>query len=64
MADSLSKGNFMKFWHEVHEEELAMPLDMAWVPKALLAWILNPVEDDRLGQKILLELSATLRSWV
>ena len=58
MADSLSKGEFMRFWSQCKEEELNLPLDMAWVPRELLRWILDPKEDDRLGQKILLELSA------
>ena len=57
MSDSLSKGEFLRFWDQVKEEELDMPLDMAWVPRALLRWIQDPKEDDRLGQKILLELS-------
>ena len=57
MSDSLSKGEFLRFWDQVKEEELDMPLDMAWVPQALLKWIQDPKEDDRLGQKILMELS-------
>jgi hypothetical protein len=57
MADALSKGKFMKFRQIASANNLEMPLDMARVPLALKQWIVNPLEDDHLGHKILLELS-------
>ena len=58
MADALSKGHFLRFW-AVHKEakEFEVPLDMAWVPKALTTWVLDPKEDSQLGDRILEELS-------
>ena len=34
-----------------------MPLDMAWVPPSLVAWVLDPVDDPCLGDKIVRDLS-------
>ena len=57
MADALSKGAFLRFWGLVKEEGLDMPLDMAWVPPSLVAWVLDPVDDPCLGDKIVRDLS-------
>ena len=57
MADALSKGKFARFRQVAKSNKLEMPLEMAWVPLAVKQWIVNPVEDDLLGHKILLELS-------
>ena len=57
MADALSKGAFLRFWSLVQEEGLDMPLDMAWIPQSLVDWILAPVDDDRLGDKLVSELA-------
>ena len=60
MADALSKGAFLRFWSLVKENQFLMPLDMAPVPKALTAWILDPKDDPDLGKKLVNELSMTL----
>ena len=57
MADSLSKGAFMRFHAQAKQAGWDIPLEMAWVPTALKAWISNPLPDDFLGQRILSELS-------
>ena len=57
MADSLSKGHFMRFWGLANLNHLDMPLDMAWVPLSLKTWIMNPQDDPKLGYKILAELA-------
>ena len=57
MADAASKADFRRFWQLARSEGLEMELDMAWVPQAVKRWIDNPVEDDFLGRKILLELA-------
>ena len=57
MADCLSKARFDKFWRKAKEIDLDMDLDMAWIPKSILKWSVNPTEDDYLGQKILKELA-------
>ena len=57
LADCLSKARFDKFWDHASVMDLKVALDMAWIPKAIMKWSINPVEDDYLGQKILEELS-------
>ena len=58
MADSLSKGHFLKFWDEAKRHtEFKLPADKAWVPKQLQEWILNPREDEWLGDRIVEEIS-------
>ena len=57
MADALSKGAFLRFWALVAQEGLDMPLEMAWVPQALVEWILAPADDPCLGDKLVSELA-------
>ena len=58
MADALSKGHFMRFWSEARKEpDFALPLEKAWVPKQLLSWIMDPKEDEWLGDRIVEEIS-------
>ena len=57
MADSLSKGAFLRFHHQARQQAWDIPAQMAWVPFALKSWVADPREDDFLGQKILAELS-------
>ena len=57
LADCLSKGHFGKFYDVARINNYKLDPDMAWVPRALMKWISNPVEDDDLGKKILEELS-------
>ena len=57
MADALSKGAFLRFWGLVRQEELDMPLEMAWVPPSLVAWVLAPKDDSLLGDKIVEDIS-------
>ena len=52
-ADSLSKGDMRKFRTLVKERDNAP----AEVPRTLLQWLKDPVDDPRLGAKLLLELS-------
>ena len=55
MADSLSKGHFLKFWHEAKSaQDFNLPADKAWVPTQL---IMDPKEDDWLGDRIVEEIS-------
>jgi hypothetical protein len=59
LADDLSKGLFSRF--KTNAEKAGWELDSvpAAMPKALLQWVADPVVDDDLGQKILLELAGT-----
>ena len=57
MADSLSKGHFVRFWKEAHDANFELPLEKAWVPKSLMQWIMDPREDDSLGTRIVQEIS-------
>ena len=56
MADALSKGAFVRFWHLAKVENLALPVEMAWVPPSLVAWVLAPCDDPLLGDKIVKDL--------
>ena len=58
MADAISKGKLAKCRQIAENQGIGFPAQMAWVPRALKEWIINPSEDDRLGHKILLELSS------
>ena len=53
IADCLSKADFKKFY-ELMPERKPSP---ARIPAALLRWINNPVEDTKLGHKILKEMA-------
>ena len=54
----LSKGHFLRFWKEAKDEsDFALPLEKAWVPKQLMAWIMDPKEDEWLGDRIVEEIS-------
>ena len=57
MADSLSKGHFVRFWEEAHRAKFDIPLEKAWVPESLMKWIMDPREDDSLGDRIVQEIS-------
>ena len=58
MADSLSKGHFLKFHDEAKRAEgFDLPLDKAWVPEQLMRWIMDPKEDEWLGDRIVEEIS-------
>jgi hypothetical protein len=51
-ADALSKGDFMKF-RRLKPKSDANP---ARVPQVLWEWVQNPVEDRKLGEKLLVEM--------
>ena len=53
VANHLSKGKFALF----REYADSVGWQLAAVPRALIAWVDNPVVDDDLGMKILCELS-------
>ena len=58
LADSLSKGAFSRFWECARSNsDLNLPVSAGWVPSTLLLWLNNPVLDEDLGHKILLQLS-------
>ena len=57
MADAISKGKLAKFKKIAENQQVNLPAQMAWIPMSLKKWIVNPVEDDLLGHRILLELS-------
>jgi hypothetical protein len=58
MADALSKAQFRKFREVAQVSDCGpLPLDPAWVPVSILAWLQNPRPDDDLGEKILRELA-------
>ena len=57
MADALSKGAFLRFWGLVGEQNLHMPLEMAWVPPSLVSWVLAPSDDALLGDRIVKDIS-------
>ena len=58
MADALSKGHFLRFWSECNKAEFEVQQDKPWVPEVLMRWIMDPKEDETLGQRILEELSS------
>ena len=52
MAEALSKGHFLRFWSICNStEDSDLPISMAWVPKQLLKWIMDPKDDDHLDDK-------------
>ena len=53
IADHLSKAEFRKFYDLMPNRRL----DPARIPATLLRWINDPVEDTKLGQKILKEMA-------
>ena len=58
MADALSKGHFLRFWSICNaNDDFDLPLSMAWVPKQLMKWIMDPKDDDNLGYRILEEIA-------
>jgi hypothetical protein len=57
LADDLSKGLFSRFRSNVAVAGWELDALPAAVPRALLRWVANPVADDDLGQRILLELA-------
>ena len=57
MADAISKGKLSRCRQIAENQQIHFPAQMAWIPTAIKKWIVNPVEDDLLGHKILLELS-------
>jgi hypothetical protein len=57
MADSLSKADFYGFRQEALRAAWPLAIAPATIPTPILAWLQNPVQDDDLGQKILVHLS-------
>jgi hypothetical protein len=57
LADALSKADFVKFRDVARESDWELQLEPAKVPVSVLKWIENPVVDDDLGDKILVEIS-------
>ena len=57
MSDALSKGHFLRFWEVARSSDFKLPLDMAWVPRSLMEWVMDPKEDFKLGFRILQEIS-------
>jgi hypothetical protein len=56
LADALSKADFVKFRHEANRAGWPLRVEPAWVPATILQWVDNPVVDDDLGERILVEL--------
>ena len=56
MADALSKAAYPRFW-QLAIQHPRIPLLPGWVPPALRDWLANPIYDDQLGHKILLQVS-------
>ena len=58
MADALSKCAFSRFRDIAFAAGFtSLPLEPAWIPAPITAWLLDPVPDDFLGDKILRELA-------
>ena len=57
MADALSKADFARFWGLCDGSGFDCPLEPAWVPVSLIAWLESPCPDEGLGQRILGEIS-------
>jgi hypothetical protein len=58
MADALSKAQFSKFRDIARETQFGtLPVDPAWMPRSILAWLLSPAPDDDLGERILKEIA-------
>ena len=53
IADLLSKAAFKEFYELMPGRNT----EPAWIPRELLKWIDDPVEDMKLGQRILKEMS-------
>jgi ribose 1,5-bisphosphokinase PhnN len=58
MADALSKADFNLFRRTAAGSDWALEVGPAKVPRQLLAWLANPVRDDRLGSGLLDEIAA------
>lgn len=61
MADALSKGAFNRFWKIARSSHCCLGLEPDWVPPQLTAWLENPREDERLGDRILAEIGRKTR---
>jgi hypothetical protein len=57
MADALSKADFDRFRRTGLAQGWPLQCAPARVPWYLLAWLANPVEDDKLGSRLLRELA-------
>ena len=57
MADALSKADFRRFWSLSDGAGFDCPVEPAWVPVSLIAWLESPCPDEGLGQRILGEIS-------
>ena len=65
MADCLSKAAFSKFWRTAYENGgFDLPLEPAWVPSELVAWLEDPKEDDDLGERIVRQVLLRSSSWI
>ena len=56
MADALSKAAFPKFWSMANSFP-RIPHEPGWVPPALMKWLANPIYDEDLGHRILLQVA-------
>jgi len=59
MADALSQGDFRRFRAAAAAAGMEMDPVPGTVPRALLRWLVRPVADDDLGQRILVEMRAS-----
>jgi hypothetical protein len=59
MADALSKAEFARCRALGTGTGSQLQTEPAWVPRSILWWLNNPVPDDDLGKKILVELANT-----
>jgi hypothetical protein len=57
MADALSKAEFAKCRQTGLAAGDQLRTEPAWVPRTILGWLTNPVPDDDLGKKILVEVA-------
>jgi hypothetical protein len=57
MADALSKAEFTKCRQLGLAAGQPLQTEPAWVPRSILNWLSQPVPDDDLGKKVLVEMS-------
>lgn len=55
LADDLSKADFNQFWRKAGP----VNLNPAPIPKCILAWLADPVSDEELGSRTLMEIKQT-----
>jgi hypothetical protein len=59
MADALSQGDFRRFRAAAAAAGSAVAALPAAVPRSLLRWLVRPIPDDELGQRMLLDMAVT-----